>query len=144
MSDIARYEILNKHGGLYIDYDVKCLHSFDIVAEDAGTLFRSLSNLFEKIEYKDEVFNYLRKTILTDYPDKPRVYGELETILKCLKRLGSMKSHAKRIRKEFKKPTERRRNIMINYFVAIFDQYRNLKNKSKKEIKRRDGKKRSR
>ena len=29
MSDIARYEILKKYGGLYIDYDVKCLKPFD-------------------------------------------------------------------------------------------------------------------
>ncbi len=29
MSDIARYEILNKYGGLYLDYDVTCLRSFN-------------------------------------------------------------------------------------------------------------------
>jgi len=29
MSDVVRYELLNKYGGLYIDYDVKCLSSFD-------------------------------------------------------------------------------------------------------------------
>lgn len=31
MSDIARYEILNKYGGLYLDYDVECFQSFDFL-----------------------------------------------------------------------------------------------------------------
>jgi mannosyltransferase OCH1-like enzyme len=29
MADIARYEILNKFGGLYLDYDTKCFKSFE-------------------------------------------------------------------------------------------------------------------
>jgi mannosyltransferase OCH1-like enzyme len=31
MSDIARYEILHKYGGLYLDYDVKCLQPLDFL-----------------------------------------------------------------------------------------------------------------
>jgi mannosyltransferase OCH1-like enzyme len=31
MSDIARYEVLNKYGGLYLDYDVRCLKELDFL-----------------------------------------------------------------------------------------------------------------
>jgi hypothetical protein len=38
-SDIARYEILYEHGGIYVDTDVECLKAFDPLLSDGVTCF---------------------------------------------------------------------------------------------------------
>ena len=43
MADIARYEILNKFGGLYLDYDTKCLKSFEML-HNLYTFYAGLEN----------------------------------------------------------------------------------------------------
>jgi len=116
-SDVARYEILKKYGGVYIDADCVCLESFEdapFMKEDFFVAYEGDEHYFsgetslrkEQIDKYENVVRRLATSPIGTRPDHP-------ILDKCIDEIGKAK--------EIYPPWRKVANVMLTRVVKDFD-----------------------
>lgn len=80
-SDIWRYEILNKYGGIYVDVDFQCIKPFDLLVEKL-TFFACYNNCRELKKLNSPHNNTINGALLAASPNHPLIQKLLTHIEK--------------------------------------------------------------